>query len=164
MLVASPHSELVKSIYDAHHGWLECWLRKRLGNASDAADIAQDTFVRVLAREVAIREPRAMLTTIAQGMVANFYRRRDIELAYEQALAAWPEQHAMSPETRAIMLETLVEIDVLLNSLPALVREAFLLSQLDGMGQADIAARLGISLATVKRHIAKAMLHCCFAD
>ncbi|USX18929.1 sigma-70 family RNA polymerase sigma factor [Oxalobacteraceae bacterium OTU3REALA1] len=164
MLAASLHSEQVKSIYDAHHGWLECWLRKRLGNASDAADIAQDTFVRVLAREVAIREPRAMLTTIAQGMVANFYRRRDIELAYEQALAAWPEQHAMSPETRAIMLEMLVEIDALLNSLPALVREAFLLSQLDGMGQADIAARLGISLATVKRHIAKAMLHCCFAD
>ena len=164
MLAASLHSEQVKSIYAAHHGWLECWLRKRLGNASDAADIAQDTFVRVLAREMAIREPRAMLTTIAQGMVANFYRRRDIELAYEQALAAWPEQHAMSPETRAIMLETLVEIDALLNSLPPLVREAFLLSQLDGMGQADIAERLGVSLATVKRHIAKAMLHCCFAD
>ena len=164
MLAASIHSEQVKSIYDAHHGWLECWLRKRLGNASDAADIAHDTFVRVLAREMAIREPRAMLTTIAQGMVANLYRRRDIELAYERALAAWPEQHAMSPETRAIMLETLVEIDALLDSLPPLVREAFLLSQLDGMGQADIAERLGISLATVKRHIAKAMLHCCFAD
>lgn len=164
MLAASLHSEQVKSIYDAHHGWLECWLRKRLGNASDAADIAQDTFVRVLAREMAIREPRAMLTTIAQGMVANFYRRRDIELAYEQALAACPEQHAMSPETRAIMLETLVEIDALLNSLPPLVREAFLLSQLDGMGQADIAERLGISLATVKRYIARAMLRCCFDD
>jgi len=164
MLAASLHSEQVKSIYDAHHGWLECWLRKRLGNASDAADIAQDTFVRVLAREMAIREPRAMLTTIAQGMVANFYRRRDIELAYEQALAAWPEQHAMSPETRAIMLETLVEIDALLNSLAPLVREAFLLSQLDGMGQADIAVRLGVSLATVKRYIASAMLQCCFAD
>ena len=164
MLAASLHSEQVKSIYDAHHGWLECWLRKRLGNASDAADIAQDTFVRVLSREMAMREPRAMLTTIAQGMVANLYRRRDIERAYAQALAARPEQHAMSPETRAIMLETLVEIDALLNSLPPLVRDAFLLSQLDGMGQADIAARLGISLATVKRHIARAMLQCCFAD
>jgi RNA polymerase sigma-19 factor, ECF subfamily len=164
MLAASLHSEQVKSIYDAHHSWLECWLRKRLGNASDAADIAQDTFVRVLAKEIAIREPRAMLTTIAQGMVANLYRRRDIELAYEQALAARPEQYAMSPEARAIMLETLVEIDALLNSLPPLVREAFLLSQLDGMGQADIAERLGISLATVKRYIAKALLQCCFAD
>lgn len=164
MLAASPHSEQVKSIYHAHHGWLQCWLRKKLGNASDAADIAHDTFVRVLAREIAIAEPRALLTTIAQGMVANFYRRRDIELAYEQALAAWPEPHAMSPEARAIMLETLVEVDALLNSLSAPVREAFLLSQLDGMGQAQIAERLGISLATVKRHIARAMLHCCFAD
>lgn len=164
MLAVSLHSEQVESIYHDHHGWLEGWLRKKLGNASDAADIAQETFVRVLARQMAIREPRAMLTTIAQGMVANFYRRRDIEQAYAQALAAWPEQHAISPETRAIMLETLVEIDALLNNLPAPVREAFLLSQLDGMAQGDIAARLGVSVATVKRYIAKAMLPCCFAD
>ena len=164
MLAVSLHSEQVESIYHDHHGWLEGWLRKKLGNASDAADIAQETFVRVLARQMAIREPRAMLTTIAQGMVANFYRRRDIEHAYAQALAAWPEQHAISPETRAIMLETLVEIDALLNNLPPLVREAFLLSQLDGMAQGDIATRLGVSLATVKRYIAKAMLLCCFAD
>ena len=164
MLAVSLHSEQVESIYHDHHGWLEGWLRKKLGNASDAADIAQETFVRVLARQMAIREPRAMLTTIAQGMVANFYRRRDIEHAYAQALDAFPEQHATSPETRATMLETLVEIDALLNNLPAPVREAFLLSQLDGMAQGDIATRLGVSLATVKRYIARAMLLCCFAD
>lgn len=164
MLAASPHTEQVEHLYHAHHGWLEGWLRKKLGNASDAADIAQDTFVRVLTREIAIREPRALLTTIAQGMVANFYRRQKIELAYVQALAAWPEQVGLSPETRAIMLETLVEIDALLHRLPATVRQAFLLSQLDGMGQMEIAERLGISLATVKRHIARAMLHCCFAE
>jgi RNA polymerase sigma-70 factor (ECF subfamily) len=41
------------------------------------------------------------------------------------------------------------------------VRRAFLLSQLDGMKQADIAAKLQLSLATVQRHIAKAA-HCCF--
>lgn len=164
MLAAPPFSQHLAAIYHDHHGWLEGWLRKKLGNAADASDIAHDAFLRVLAREIVMREPRAMLTTIAQGMVANLYRRRDVERAYEQALAAWPEQHAISSEERAIMLETLVEIDALLDSLPAPVRAAFLLSQLEGMGQADIAARLGVSLATVKRYIAKAMLHCCFGD
>jgi len=164
MLSAPSFSQQLATVYHDHHGWLEGWLRKKLGNAADASDIAHDAFVRVLAREITMREPRAMLTTIAQGMVANLYRRRDVERAYEQALAAWPEQHALSPETRAVMLETLLEIDALLDNLPAPMRSAFLLSQLDGMGQGEIAARLGVSLATVKRYIAKTMLHCCFAD
>lgn len=164
MSAALPHNVHIAAIYHAHHHWLQGWLRNRLGSASDAADIAHDTFLRVLARDVVIREPRALLTTIAQGMVANFYRRRDIELAYEEALAAWPQPLGVSLEERAIVLETLVRIDALLHTLPAPVRQAFLLSQIDGMAQGEIAERLGVSLATVKRYIAKAMLLCCFAD
>jgi RNA polymerase sigma-70 factor (ECF subfamily) len=164
MTAATLHTAQVQSIYHEHHPWLQSWLRKRLGNASDAADIAHDTFVRLLTRQMAVQEPRALLTTIAQGMVANFYRRRDIELAYEEARAAWPQQHEMSLEERAIVLETLVEIDALLNTLPPPVRQAFLMSQLDGMAQSEIAERLDVSLATVKRYIAKAMLLCCFGE
>ena len=61
-------------------------------------------------------------------------------------------------ESRAILIETLVELDRRLDTLPAPVVKAFLLSQLDGMKQADIAAELKLSLATVQRHIAKAFL------
>lgn len=158
-----PHAQ-VESIYRDHHYWLQAWLRNRLGCASHATDIAHDTFVRLLGRDTAIREPRALLTTIAQGMVANFYRRRDIERAYEEALAAWPEPTAMSPEERAIVLETLLHIDGALNALPAPVRQAFMLSQVEGMALGEIAEQLGVSLATAKRYIAKALLLCCFGE
>ncbi|MDD3484875.1 sigma factor, partial [Azovibrio restrictus] len=33
-------------LYRDHHGWLQGWLRRRLGNAHEAADLAQDTFLR----------------------------------------------------------------------------------------------------------------------
>lgn len=156
----------VQTLYTDHHGWLDGWLRKRLGNSFDAADLAQDTFIRVLTRDVAevIREPRAYLTTIAQGLIANQYRHRQIEQAYLDALALMPEQHAPSPEARAIMLETLIEIDRLLDGLAVEARKAFLWSQLDGLGHAEIAERLHISISTVKRHIAKALALCCFAE
>lgn len=157
------HEQGIDVLYADHHGWLKGWLRRRLGNSFDAADLAHDTFMRLLARghAVAAREPRALLTTVAQGVVSNFMRRRKIEEAYLATLAQLPELEAPSPETRAILLETLVELDRRLDTLPAPVRRAFLLSQLDGMKQTDIAAELGVSLATVQRHIAKAA-HLCF--
>ena len=56
------------TLYSDHHGWLHGWLQRRLGNAWDAADLTQDTFVRVLGRPIAGNEPRALLTHIAKGL------------------------------------------------------------------------------------------------
>lgn len=156
----------IESLYVAHHGWLQGWLRRRLGNSFDAADLAHDTFLRVLCKEapLVIQEPRAFLTTIAQGLVANQIRRQKIESAYRDALALLPEAEVPSLEARAIMLETLVEMDRLLDGLPPLVRQAFLLSQLDGLRQAEIAKQLGVSIPTVKRYVARAVAQCCFLD
>lgn len=165
-LVSSPNKfhHPITDLYTDHHGWLLGWLRKKLGNSFDAADLAQDTFERLLSREEppALLEPRAFLTTVAQGVVSNFYRRRKIEIAYMETLAALPEQQAPNPETRAILFEALLEIDRRLDGLPIQVRKAFLLSQLEGMTQLQIADELNISLATVQRHIVKAMHRCIF--
>lgn len=158
------HGE-VTTLYTDHHGWLLGWLRRRLGDAHQAADLAHDTFVRLLARDepVQAREPRAFLTTVAQRVLFNHYRRQQLERAYLEALAQSPQAFAMSPEERALLLEALDEIDRLLDGLPAPVRRAFLLSQLDGMPQVEIAATLGVSLTTVKRYIVQAGVQCYFA-
>ncbi|MWL90495.1 MULTISPECIES: sigma-70 family RNA polymerase sigma factor [unclassified Cupriavidus] len=160
-----PLTDEIHTLYADHHGWLKGWLRRRVGSAGDAADLAHDTFLRLLSREtpVAAREPRAFLATVARGIVSNFYRRQQLEAAYLEALAALPEAEAPDPETRALILEALIEIDRRLSSLPAAVRRAFLLFQIDGMPQAEIAAELSISIATVQRHIVKALHLCCFA-
>lgn len=156
-------ADSMSALYTSHHGWLLAWLRKRLGSAADAADLAHDTFLRVLGHaRPDIREPRAFLSTVAHGILANFYRRRDIEQAYLRSLADLPDTYAPSPEARAIVLETLVEIDRRLSGLPAPVRRAFLLAQVDGMKQSEIAAALGVSLPTVQRYVARALLQCFF--
>lgn len=155
----------VEGLYQDHHSWLTTWLRRRLGCPDNAADLAQDTFVKVLlARDTPqLVEPRAFLTTIAKRVLSNHYRRQDLERAWYQALAELPESVAPSEEDRAIIFETLVELDRLLDGLPMAVRRAFLLSQVDGLSHGEIAAQLGISIATVKRHLNKAALRCYFA-
>jgi RNA polymerase sigma-19 factor, ECF subfamily len=155
----------VESLYFEHHTWLRTWLRRKLGCAHRAADLAHDTFMRLLSRDEPIdaREPRALLTTIAQRVLYNHWRREQIEQAWLEALAHAPEPVAPSPEERALIIETLCEIDALLDGLPAPVKRAFLLSQLDGASHAQIAAELNISLATVKRYLVRAAAQCFFA-
>ena len=163
--VTSPASQSVEGLYLVHRRWLTEWLRSRLGCPDNAADLAQDTFMRLLtAREVTpIREPRAFLTTVAKRVLFNHYRRQDLERAYLEALSQMPEPLARSEEHRAIILQTLLELDALLDGLPVLVKRAFLLAQVDGLGYQDIADELGISLATVKRYLHKAAMRCYFA-
>lgn len=156
----------VTQIYRDHHRWLSVWLRKKLGNSFDAADLAHDTFVRLMAartRAGAGDEPRALLTHIAKGLVVDHWRRRALEDAYQAAAAQLPAPEAPSPEVRALILETLYAIDATLRTLPAKTREIFLASQFDGMGYADIACAQRVSLATVKRHMQKALAACLIA-
>lgn len=159
------HSDSIAELYQDHHGWLHGWLRKKLGCSHQAADLTHDTFMRLLAREepVLIQEPRAFLTTVARRVLANHWRHKQIEQTYFEILAQHPETQAPSPEERAILLETLLEIDRLLDGLPLPVKRAFLYAQLDGMSYAEIAAELHISITTVKRYLVKAAAQCYFA-
>ena len=158
----SASTAAIDAIYRAHHGWLLGWFRRRLGGASCAADLAHDTFVRLMvSRDAqAIGEPRAFLRTLAHGVVVNHWRRQDIERAWRDALAVLPEATAPSPEERLLVLETLCRIDAMLDKLNPKARAAFLMSQLDGLAYAEIAAQLAVSERMVKKYMAQAMLQC----
>lgn len=157
----TPRSE-AHALYRDHHGWLRDWLRGKLGCAHNAADLAHDTFVRLLskAEPASPANPRAYLATIAHGLVVDFHRRRALERAYLQTLAALPEPQMPSPEARAIVLEALTAIDAMLDGMKPAVRQAFILSQLEGLTYAQIAARLGVTVRTVNNYMVKALEHC----
>jgi len=159
-------SDPIADLYRGHHGWLHAWLRRKLGCAHQAADLAHDTFLRIIARRVTpdYEQPRAYLTTIARGLLVDHWRRQDIERAWLETLAALPAPLAPSPEERALLIEALYRIDALLDQLKPRVREAFLLAQLDGLTYRQIGERLGVGERMVKKYMAQAMLHCLLAD
>ncbi|WP_338922863.1 sigma-70 family RNA polymerase sigma factor [Pseudomonas silesiensis] len=152
----------VHTLYEDHHNWLCGWLRKRLGCVDHAADLAQDTFIRVLTQRRApeLREPRAYLSTVARSLMIDLFRRRAVEQAYLETLALIPEPVAFSPEARTLIIETLMEIDRLLDGLGSRTREIFLMAQLDGLSYVEIGRRLGVSVTTVKKHAVRALTHC----
>jgi len=155
----------IERAYADHHGWLSGWLQSRLGCPDVAADLTQDTFLRVIARReelrrAPLRQPRAFLRVIAGGLLVDHLRRRDLERAFLAALATQPAAEAMSAEEREILLETLDRMDLLLDRLSAPVRKAFLMSQLDGLRYACIARQMGVSERTVKRYMQQAYRQC----
>ncbi|WP_373559715.1 sigma-70 family RNA polymerase sigma factor [Bordetella genomosp. 10] len=152
----------IETLYRHHHGWLVGMLRRKLGNRENAADLAQDTFARLLATASPVqpREPRAYLHTVASCLAAQYFRRQALERAYLDALAQQPEALAPSAETRALILEALAAVSRVLDALPARTRAMFLMAQLDGLTYPAIAAELGVTVNVVQKAMIKAFQHC----
>lgn len=152
-------------LYLRHHGWLHSWLRRHLGDTFVAADLAQDTFVSILAAGTAeeIREPRPYLATIARRLMAHRTRRQLLESSYLELIAALPQELAPAPEVRLQAIEALQQIDRALDGLPPKVKEAFLLAHLEALSYAEIAGRLGVSTSSVKQYLTRANRQCLFA-
>lgn len=161
-ILLSAHHRAMHALYSEHHGWLQNWLRGKLGCAADAADLAQDTFLRILLKRE-LREigmPRAFLRTIARGLVIDHWRREELQRAYLESIAHLPEAQAPSPEARELVLELLEEISRMLDGLKPKVRTAFLLAQCEDLSHRQIAERMGVSQRSVERYVAEALYHC----
>ncbi|MNF52371.1 putative RNA polymerase sigma factor FecI [compost metagenome] len=149
-------------MYRDHRGWLLAWLRRSVACPSKAEDLSQDTFVRLLGREELKepREPRAFLVAIAKGLLFDHFRRAALEQAYLTELMLIPEAEQPSVEEQQLILDDLKAIDHLLGKLSSKARAAFLYNRLDGLGHADIAERLGVSVPRVRQYLAQGIRQC----
>ena len=109
------------------------------------------------------REPRAFLLAIAKGLLFDYFRRAALEQAYLNELMLIPESEHPSPEDQQLILEDLKAIDRLLGTLSSKARAAFLYNRIDGLGHADIARRLGVSVPRVRQYLAQGIRQCYIA-
>lgn len=153
----------VEHLYIQNQSWLKAWLTNRVSCPVLAMDIVQDTFERILRRPEVMREvnkPKSYLAKIAKGLVIDYWRRREIEQAYLEAISIHDQADEICEESRMEILETLVLVDRALNRLPSKVRHVFLRAQFDGAKYKDLAKELGVSERTVKNYMSQAMFAC----
>lgn len=156
------HRQYLSDLFELHYAWLCDRLRRHLDSRECVEDIASDTFLQLLASPnvVPIRQPRALLTTIAKRLIYERWRRRDLERHYLDALL-WEEgDDAPSPENLTAALQLLDRLDRRLNRLPAKVRTTFVLSRGSGLTYPEISQCLGISARSVSDYIDKAETCC----
>ncbi len=157
--------EEVQTLYSDHHGWLYGWLRRKLGCPHRAADVAHDTFERVLAARDAlcgVQQPRAWLTTTATRLIIDEARRERLRQAYLAELAVLMEaqQGHPSPEQTLVALQALEQVSAVLEAVSAKARQAFVRHYLDGEPIAAVAAELGVSTRMVGKYLAQVLVRC----
>jgi len=151
--------ERLERLFVDNYAWLRDRLRKHTASVHAAEDAASETFLQLAQHRnlEEVREPRALLTTIAKRVLFDSWRRRDLEQAYLESMAAVPRAAHPSAEEHAIVVEALLAADAALRSLSAKARLAFLYSQLDGWTYAEIARELKVSASMVRQYMSRAL-------
>lgn len=142
------------------------FLRKRTDNASDAADMTQDVFTQWLdyRDRAKVEQPRAFLFQMARNLLRDHWRKQKVrQSAHSDAADADTEpvtDAQNDPMAAAQRLQRLEQLKEVLAELSPRRREALMLHRFEGLSQAQIAERMGISTSMVEKHIAFALLHC----
>jgi RNA polymerase sigma-70 factor (ECF subfamily) len=153
------HPGAVAAFYDRFAPHVHRVLARVLGADRELSDVHHDVFVRALGSAKDISEPAALKAWITQ--VAVFTARTCIQ---KRSRRWWlrllppdevPEQEA-PPTPSGEVNEALQATYQVLDKLPADERIAFALRFVDGMELTEVAQGCGVSLATIKRRLARA--------
>jgi RNA polymerase sigma factor (sigma-70 family) len=145
-------ADATRDLYARHGQRVQSFCMSRLRNVEEAQDAAQTTFVSVLSalnRGVVPRNELAWLLTIADNTCRSARRSLGRRLA-RFANADVDELEAAATSFGAETNETLDALRHALGDLPDTQRRAILLREWQGLGYADIADQLHLSVPAVE--------------
>jgi RNA polymerase sigma-70 factor (ECF subfamily) len=158
--------ELIQELV-AHCADLRRQLTRELRDPQHAADIAQSSFERVYVQalgdgpQAAITSPRALLFRVARNLCIDEARHRQVVQSWAAQQSEVSRQTAApSCEYVTAQRQVLRRVIGVLESLPPLRREVFLLFRAYGFTRTEIAGRLTLSEAAVAKHLVRAALDC----
>ncbi|MCS6286524.1 MAG: sigma-70 family RNA polymerase sigma factor [Nitrospira sp.] len=155
---------LETSLFQQYYGELLRFLTAKLGCREQAADVVQDTFLRVrrLKDLAGVAQPRAFLYKTAVNLSVDLFRRQRIRAERMTQLETIQEPLSMAtrPDDAVEAKERVQLLRDAIEELPPKCRQVFLLHKFMGLSHASIAGRLGISKNMVEKHVMKAMAHC----
>jgi RNA polymerase sigma factor (sigma-70 family) len=163
--MAQAKPSLVERLFAEHAAALQGFFRRRIRSKTDAADLAQEVYLRMLrvSDQQAIRNPVHYLYTVANNLVkehAVLDRRQasgvDIdEVAAHEELETLP---AFDGDLDAA--QRVDRLRVVLKQLRPKCQAAVALRFTEDLSYREVAVRLGVSPQMAKKYIAQALVHC----
>lgn len=163
-MLTSPVSGLLAS-FQEHYDDLLQFLTRRMSDRQRAADVAQETYLKLVKIEqqaIPVLHARSFIFRVAGNLAIDALRREQRIAANHQTSEAAGELPCPAPPPEAALLasERLQMLDQALLELSSNARQALLLNRVEGLTQAQIARRLGVSESMVAKYIGQALRHC----
>lgn len=141
-------------LIDRHQQAVRAFLRRLLGNAAEAEDIAQDTFVTAWTQVRSFRGETSLRSWLcgiawrkAKAAQRSWSRRRLRDAVHYEQMSA-PESAGAPIEDRLAVREALL-------TLPLEQRAAVTLCLVCGCSHSEASAIIGVALGTVKSHVSR---------
>lgn len=161
--IMNPNISLA-NIYLRHVGELRAFLRRRVGCREIAAELTQETFIRIMSYQTdeSIQNVRAMLYRIAGNLAIDHHRTYVKhpdkvcidDLAYDEQLAT----DLTDPARVVCARQYLEKLCIAIEGLPPQCHHAFVLHKFDGYTHAEIAEKLGITRNAVEKLLIRALV------
>jgi RNA polymerase sigma factor (sigma-70 family) len=148
---------------------LQNWIRRRVGDPSEAEDVLQDVLLELVRMDrllSPIDDIAAWLYRVARNRIADLFRKKKPEALADQVVAGnagealaledllpSPESGPEAVYARGILIEELTDS---LEQLPAEQREVFLGHEIEGLSFREISALTGTNVNTLisRKHYA----------
>jgi RNA polymerase sigma factor (sigma-70 family) len=158
--------DFIRGLFIAHSRALRGYIRRRVGNEADAAELVQEVYVRLMHLECAEklrRSPESYLFRTAINLVRDQHRRATARCAgrhipFDDGIADVPQQN---PETLLAARQLALLIEQAISELDPTTREVLSLRLADELSYREIGMRTKIPLRSLERHVSNALGHCC---
>lgn len=160
-----PKPYSTEAIWSEFHAQLFNFIRRRVRDDSLAQDLLQQVFLRIHTRIDTLRDEsklNAWIYQITRNVIADYYRAQSEQEPLDDE---FPEPESEREDFAEQLAQGILNF---VNTLPLSYREAFLLTEVEGMSQVELARRLGISVSGAKSRVQRAraklkqmLLECC---
>lgn len=156
-------SELLEA-YRENKGLIRGIIRRYLGRGADIDDLLQETFLRAFAAQMhtEVRHPKAFLLRIARNLSISEARKKVSTNSFSIEDFAdsdvLNDDGAGSPEKRLSDRQRLTVLVEALAGLSPELQETFVMRKVDGLSFRQIATRLNVSVSTVEKRAALALV------
>jgi RNA polymerase sigma factor (sigma-70 family) len=156
------HVSDIENLFRDHNRALIAFLQCRLNSLSDAQEVAQDAYLRMLTMDnrEEVDSLRGYLFKVAGNLAIDRLRKRKVRSDFAIVQSLGEPVDEQSPDHHAVAVEQVAGLRQALRELPAKAAQAFVMHVIEGRDFGSVAQTMKLSERMVRYHVANALVHC----